>query len=137
MRTRPVERFAAVALGVEGAGLFALAGWEIVALVSGDTDSVASSIALIVLTVVGAVAVVAFGVAVWRGSSWGRSGGIVTQLLALAVAFGALTGGDPQPAFAAALALPAVIVLLALIASARAAGRRMRAADADASDAEQ
>ena len=137
MRTRPVERFAAVALGVEGAGLFALAGWEIVALVSGDTDSVASSIALIVLTVVGAVAVVAFGVAVWRGSSWGRSGGIVTQLLALAVAFGALTGGDPQPAVAAALALPAVIVLLALVASARAAGRRMRAADADASDAEQ
>jgi len=137
MRTRPVERFAAVALGAEGAGLFVLAGWEIVALVSGDTDSLASSLALIVLTVVGAIAVVAFGVAVWRGGSWGRSGGIVTQLLALAVALGAITGSDPQPGFAAALAVPAVVVLGALVASARAAGRRMPAAEAGASDAEQ
>jgi len=130
MPIRPVERFAAVALGLEGAALFVLAGWEIVALVSGDTDSVASSIALVVLTAVGAVAVVAFGVAVWRGASWGRSGGIVTQLLALAVAGGALTGTDPQSAFAAAIAGPAVVVLVALIAGARAAAGRLRAADA-------
>lgn len=137
MRIRPVERFAAAALGLEGAALFVLAGWEIVALVSGDTDSVASSIALVVLTAVGAVAVVAFGIAVWRGASWGRSGGIVTQLLALAVAGGALTGTDPQPTFAAALAVPALIVFAALVASARAAGRRMRTADAADSDPEQ
>jgi hypothetical protein len=137
MRTTPVERFAAVALGLEGLGLFVLAGWEIVALVSGDTDSVASSIALIVLTAVGAVAVVAFGIAVWRGASWGRSGGIVTQLLGVAVAVGALSGTDPQPGFAAALTVPAVVVLVALIAGARAAGRRLRAADAEGSDAEQ
>ena len=44
------------------------------------------------LTAVGAAAVLAFAVAIWRGQSWGRSGGIVTQLLILAVALGAVTG---------------------------------------------
>lgn len=130
MSTTAAERLAALVLAVEGLGLFALAGWEIVALVSGDSESAASSIALIVLTVVGALAVAAFSVAVWRGASWGRSGGIVTQLLMLAVAGGALTGTDAQPAFALGLAVPAVVGFIALVAAARAAGRRLRAADA-------
>ncbi|CAN7214533.1 histidine kinase [Microbacterium sp. LjRoot45] len=137
MSTTPVERFAAVALVLEGLALFVLAGWEVVALVTGDTDSVSSSTALIVLTAIGAVALVAFGAAVWRGGSWGRSGGIVAQLLALAVAVGALSGENPQPAFALAVAAPAIAVLAALVASARAAGRRLRAAEAAGSDVEE
>jgi hypothetical protein len=128
MPTTP-ERLAAVVLGLEGAGLMILTGWEIVALVTGDTDSVASSVALIVLTALGALAVVAFAFAVWRGASWGRSGGIVTQLLALAVAIGAMTGPDPQPAFAAAVAVPALVGLLLLFGAARVAARRVRASD--------
>ncbi len=126
MPTTTVERAAAILLAAEAAVLCVLAGWEIVALVSGDAESVSSSVALIVLTALGAVAVAAFAVAVWRGASWGRSGGIVTQLLALAVAAGALTGPEPQPAFAVLLAGPAVVGLVLLFTGVRAAARRTR-----------
>lgn len=129
MRITPVERLAAIILGAEAVVLLALAGWELVALVSGDTESVSSSIALLVLTALGAAALVAFAAAVWRGASWGRSGGIVAQLLTLAVALGAISGEDPQFGIAAAIAVPAVIGFVALVASARVAGRRVRESD--------
>lgn len=122
----PAERLAAVILALESIVLLIVTGWELVALVSGDTESVASSIALLVLTAIGAVAVAAFAAATWRGSSWGRSGGIVTQLLALAVALGALSGTDPQPAFAAAVSAPAIVAFIALVIGTRDAGRRVR-----------
>ncbi|WP_434812357.1 histidine kinase [Microbacterium sp. bgisy189] len=118
------ERTAAVLVGLEGLGLVVLVGWQLVALVSGDTDSVSSAIALLVLTAIGAAAVVAFAVAIARDASWGRSGGVVTQLLILAVALGALTGQYAHPLIALALAAPAVLGLILLIAGSRAAARR-------------
>jgi hypothetical protein len=75
---------------------------------------------------IGAAAVLAFAGAVWRGASWGRSGGIVTQVLALAVVLGALTGPQPNPAAAVALAVPAVLCLVLLVVGSRAAARRLR-----------
>jgi len=123
MTPSPLARVITALLAVEGGGLLGLAGWEGVALATGDTDSTVSSIALIVLTVVGAAAVLAFSGAVWRGASWGRSGGIVTQLLILAVALGAVTGEDPQPGVALALAVPAIVCLALLFAAVRRAGR--------------
>jgi len=129
MPTSAAERIAAVILALECVVLLAVAGWELVALVSGDTESVSSSIALLVLTAIGAAAVGAFAVTVWRGGSWGRSGGIVTQLLALAVALGAVSGPEPQPGFALAVTVPAVLGLVALIVGTRNAGRRVRATD--------
>ncbi len=68
-------RVAAIVVGLEGLGIVALVIWQIAALLSGDTDSLTSAIALAVLSAVGAAAVLAFAVAVWRGQSWGRSGG--------------------------------------------------------------
>lgn len=118
------ERAAAVLVGLEGLGLVVLVGWQLVALVSGDTDSVSSAIALLVLTAIGAAAVAAFAVAIARDASWGRSGGVVTQLLVLAVALGALTGQYAHPLIALALAAPAVLGLILLIAGSRAAARR-------------
>ncbi len=56
----PIRLAAAALLGLEAFGILALAGWQVVALIGGDTDSVASSIALIVLTVIGAAIVGAF-----------------------------------------------------------------------------
>ena len=126
MPITPVERVAAALLALEGLALLMVAGWEVVALVGGDTADVGSSIALIVLTVVGAAAVVAFAVGVARGQSWGRSGGIVTQLLVLAVALGALTGPAPSAGFATVLAVPAIVGLIVLFAAARRAGARRR-----------
>lgn len=122
-RTGAVTAFAGAMLVAEGLALLGIAGWQTVALAGGDTSWVDSSIALIVLTLIGAIAVTAFGVAVLRGRSWGRSGGIVTQLLILAVAGGALTGAYADPSIAVALAIPAVIVLVLLVLVARAASQ--------------
>ncbi len=127
MQTSPAERLAAVLVGLEGVALLIVAGWEIVALVSGDTGSVTSAVALLVLTVVAAVAVVAFAVGIARGQSWGRSGGVVTQLLLLAVAAGAGAGPEGQVSLALALALPAVVTFAVLLVAARRAGARRAA----------
>ncbi len=116
------DRAAAGILALEGLVILLVAGWEIIALIGGDTDDTRSSIALIVLTVVGAAAVLAFAVAVARGLSWGRSGGIVTQLLMLAVAIGAVTGPAPSVPFALSLAVPAAIGLVLLFGAVRRAG---------------
>ncbi|HWI31317.1 MAG TPA: histidine kinase [Microbacterium sp.] len=119
MRTNAPSVVAAIIIALEGLGLLALAGWQLVALVSGDVDSAPSALALLVLTLVGAAAVVAFAIAVARRRSWGRSGAIVTQVLILAVALGAVTGAYAHPLLAAALAAPAVAALAFLIAAAR------------------
>lgn len=126
MRTNAVARLAALLVGLEGVALVALVVWQIVAMASGDTGSPESAVALIVLTLVGAVAVLAFAVAIWRGRSWGRSGGIVTQALILAVAVGAATGAYAHPSTALILAVPAVAALVLLLLAARDAGRDER-----------
>ena len=102
----PVRHLAAFVLGLEAIGVLALAGWQVVALVGGDTDSVVSSVALIVLTVIGAAIIGAFAVATAREVSAGRSGGIVTQLLILSVAIGAVTGEGAAPGIALLIAAP-------------------------------
>ncbi|MCC4249240.1 MULTISPECIES: histidine kinase [Microbacterium] len=122
----PVRLLAALVLGLEAIGVLALAGWQVVALVGGDTDSVVSSIALIVLTVIGAAAIGAFAVATARDVSAGRSGGIVTQLLILSVAIGAVTGEWAAPTTALLIAAPAVVGLVLLALAVRAAAPRRR-----------
>jgi hypothetical protein len=128
MRTHAAGRIAAVLLAMEGLAIAALAVWQIGALIAGDTDSIEGAIALVTLTVIGAVAVIAFAIAAWRGVSWGRSGGIVTQLLILAVALGAVTGAYADVNTGLLLALPAVVTLVLLVIAVRAAGREARGA---------
>lgn len=129
MRTNVSGRVAAVLVALEGLGLLVLVAWQIIAVIGGDTDSLESAIALIVLTLVGAAAVLAFAVAAWRGQSWGRSGGIVAQLLILAVALGAATGAFAVPSLALALAIPALVVLALLMIAVRDAGRAAHRGD--------
>lgn len=131
MRRHVAGRIAAVLLAIEGLAVAVLVVWQIAAIATGDTGSIESAIALIVLTAIGAVAVVSFAVATWRDLSWGRSGGIVTQLLILAVALGAATGAYAAPTTALLLAVPAVLTLALLVVDVRAAGRVTRA-DGDA-----
>lgn len=135
MRTSLSGRTAAVLVALEGAGLAALVVWQVVAIAGGDTDSIESAIALIVVTLIGAAAVIAFAVAIWRGQSWGRSGGIVTQLLILAVALGAATGAFAVPAVALELAAPAIAVLVLLVLAVRDAGRAERGTGGAGDDA--
>jgi hypothetical protein len=128
MRTHAAGRIAAVLLTLEGLAILALVVWQVSALISGDTESVESALALVVLTAVGGVAVLTFAVVTWRGQSWGRSGGIVTQLLILAVALGAVTGAYADPATGLILAVPAIVTLVLLVLAVRAAGREARGA---------
>lgn len=123
MRTNRIGRVAAVLVALEGVGLVALTIWQIVAIVARDTASIDSAIALVVLTAVGAAAVIAFAIAIWRGRSWGRSGAIVTQLLILAVALGAATGAYAEPQVALLIAAPAALTLVLLVLAVREAGR--------------
>lgn len=122
--TSGIGRTAGILVTLEGIGIAALAAWQVVALVGGDTDSAISAIALLVLTVVGAIVVLAFGVGVLRGRSWARSGAIVTQLLILAVALGAATGQYAHPLIGLALAVPAVVILVLVFLAARRAAPR-------------
>lgn len=122
MATTLLARAASVLVGLEALGVLAVAVWQVVAVAGGDTDSAVSSIALLVLTVVGAVAVGAFAIGIWRGWSWGRSGGIVTQLLIIAVAVGAMTGAGADPLLGIGLIIPALIVFVLLVLVIRRAG---------------
>jgi len=126
MRSHLAARIAAILLALEGIAIIGLVAWQVRALITGDTDSIESGIALVVLTAVGAVAVLAFAVVTWRGQSWGRSGGIVTQLLILAVALGAVTGAYADPTTGLLLAVPAILTLVLLVVAVRAAGRDAR-----------
>ncbi|MDD7945049.1 histidine kinase [Microbacterium sp. NE2HP2] len=123
MAPTAVERLAGAVLAAEAIALLAVVGWEIVALVGGDTIEVPSSVALIVLTAIGAVALAAFAVSVWRRVSWGRSGGIVAQLLILAVALGAATGQYADAGTAVLIAVPGVVGFVLLVAATRRAAR--------------
>nr|WP_208379764.1 histidine kinase [Microbacterium endophyticum] len=105
-----------------------LTAWQVIAMLSGDTEAITTAIALAVLTVIGAFALAAFAVAVPRGASWGRSGGIVAQLLILAVALGAATGEFAHPLVAVGIALPALVTFIALVLVAWRAGRGRDAA---------
>lgn len=131
MRTSTVGCIAALLVGLEGAALAVLSGWQVIALASGDTIAVESSIALLVLTLVGAAIVLAFAVGVARGQSWGRSGGIVTQALVLAVAGSAATGAFAHPSIALAIGVPALVVLVLLVVAAGVDARAARAASVD------
>lgn len=119
-------RLAAVLVILEGVGLLVLAGWQLAAISRGDTAALDTAVALLVLTLVGAAVVIVFGVVAFRGGSWGRSGGIVTQLLILAVALGAATGAYAHPLTALAIAAVPALVFVLLLIDARRAGEQSR-----------
>ena len=77
-------------------------------------DSLASALALTVLTAVAAVWVTAIGIGVLRGRAWSRGAGIVWQVLQIAVAVGAFQGSFARPEVGWLLLLPALAALVLL-----------------------
>lgn len=116
----PIARIAAALLGLEFLALIVLACWEIVALIGSGAGSMASALALIVMTLIGAAGLAAFAWAVVVGRSWGRSGGIVAQFLVIAVAVGSVTGAYAHPLIAVAIGAPGAITLILLLLTERA-----------------
>jgi hypothetical protein len=115
---------AASVLALEGAVLVVFAAIELGGLGAGDAASLPTAIALIVLTLIGAACLIAFAVGVRSGRSWARSGGVVFQVLAVALALASLTLQPVLWAFTAGVGLPGIVGFLLLIASARSESAR-------------
>lgn len=118
-----VRILATIVLALEATALLALLVWQVYELFSAETVSTSSALALIVMTALASVALGGFSVATARNRSWGRSGGIVAQVLILAVALGAVTGAGVAPLVAAALAAPGIVGGVLLVLAVREAGR--------------
>lgn len=124
MRSPGVALAAAVVLAAEGLALLGFAIVELVGLGAGDAASTSTALALIVLTLIGAAALISFAIGTRAGRSWARSGGIVFQVLAVALAFASLTVQPIAWAFIIACALPGIVGFILLIASSRAENER-------------
>jgi hypothetical protein len=111
---------AAAVLAAEAAALAVFALIELVGLGAGDAASLPTALALIVLTLLGAAALAAFAFGTRAGRSWARSGGVVFQVLAVALALAALTLQPVPWVFVLAVGLPGLLGFTLLIASARA-----------------
>lgn len=119
MHAPGLARAAAAVLALEGAALVVISFLEVFGLGSGDAANIATGIALIVLTFLGAAALIAFAAGTLRGRSWARSGGLVLQVLAVALALAALTVDPITWSFVIALGAPGLLGFVLLIASAR------------------
>ncbi|MCT1480052.1 hypothetical protein [Microbacterium sp. p3-SID336] len=124
MRAPGIALAAAAVLAVEAVALVVFALIEMAGLGAGDAASLPTAIALIVLTLIGAAALAAFALGTRAGRSWARSGGIVFQVLAIALALASLTVQPILWTFTLGVGLPAVLGFVLLIASARREGER-------------
>jgi hypothetical protein len=105
---------AVVLVGVEAVALLAAVGILIVDVASLTPSSLASALALLVLTALAAVWVSWIAVSLYRGAPWSRGGALFWQLVQLAIAFGAAQGTFAQPAVAAGIAVPSLVVVVLL-----------------------
>jgi hypothetical protein len=119
MRRSGPATLAAGVLALEGAALTAITLVELFAFGSGDASSPASGVALIVLTLIGAAALFAFAFGTLRRASWARSGGILFQVLAIALALASLSIQPTPWLFAVVIGGSGVIGLALLIAVVR------------------
>lgn len=131
MQAPALAKAAAVVLIAQGGALAVFTVPELFMLASGGASNTVTAIALIVLTLIGAAALVAFGFGTRVGHSMARSGGVVAQVLALALVAASLTVPPVQWTFVFGVGLPAVLGLVLLLASARREGRGDRAPRTD------
>jgi hypothetical protein len=126
VRAPGLGRAAAAVLAAEGVALLIFAAIEMVGLGAGDAASLPTAIALIVLTVIGAVGLLLFAWGTQVGRSWARSGGVVVQVLAVVLALAALTLQPITWAFVLGVGAPGLLGFVLLIASARREGEPAR-----------
>ena len=124
MRSPGLALAAAAVLAAEGAALLVFALIELIGLGAGDAASLPTALALIVLTLIGAGALIAFAIGTRSGHSWARSGGIVFQVLGVALALASLTIQPVVWGFTVGVGIPAVLGFALLIATTRAENER-------------
>lgn len=116
MTTKPEKApfglgFAAILLWAEGLFVGFLAARLGLALVSGETKSFVTSVALFALVAATAAWVIYVGFALLKRKRWARSGGVFWQLVQLAIATGSFSGQFGSQAIGWGLILPSVFVL--------------------------
>ncbi len=119
MRPSRPAMAAAVVLGAEGVALGVISFLELGALAAGQVTSTPAGVALVVLTVLGALALCAFAVGTLRRTSWARSGGIVFQVLGIALGLASLTLQPVPWLFTLGVGATALVCLVLLIAAVR------------------
>ena len=124
MRSPRLALAAAAVLAAEGAALTVFALIELLGFGAGDASSLPTALALIVLTLIGAAALFAFAIDTRSGRSWARSGGLVFQVLAVALALASLTVQPISWPFTVGVGLPGVLGFVLLIATTRAENER-------------
>lgn len=128
-RTAVFRLLAGVLVGAEALIVVGLVIWLGISLFTTPAFSLVSGIALFVLVLLAAVGVCAMAVGILRDQRWARSGGVVVQILVLAVAFGAATGQFAHPELGLQIGIPALVTFAVLIAEIRSVGRADAAAD--------
>ncbi|MFT4260615.1 hypothetical protein [Microbacterium sp.] len=123
MRAPRIALAAAAVLALEGVALLVFALIELFGLGAGQAIVVPTAIALIVLTLIGAAAMIAFAVGTRSGRSWARSGGVMLQVIAVALAFAALTVQPVLWPFVFGVGIPGIVGFALLVSSARAEGQ--------------
>lgn len=116
MTTRPEKApsglvLATILLWAEGLFLGALAARLGAALVSGETKSLVTSVALFALVAAASAWVIYIGFALRKGKRWARSAGVFWQLVQLAIATGSFSGQFGSQAIGWGLILPSVLGL--------------------------
>jgi len=110
---------AAIVLALEAIALGIVCLFELLALGAGQASSDIGGIALIVLTLLAAVALAAFSWGTLRRASWARSGGVVFQVLGVALGLASLTIEPKVWLFTLAVGGTALIGLILLISATR------------------
>jgi len=116
MTTKPEKApsglvFASILLWAEGAFVGVLAARLGLALISGETKSFVTSVALFALVAAAAAWVIFIGFALLKRKRWARSGGVFWQLVQLAVATGSFSGQFGSQAIGWSLILPSLLGL--------------------------
>ena len=119
MTTKPEKApfgltLATILLWAEGLFVGVLAARLGLALVSGETKSLVTSVALFALVAAASAWVIYIGFGLRKGKRWARSGGVFWQLIQLAVASASFSGQFGSQAIGWGLILPSVWVLILL-----------------------
>jgi hypothetical protein len=119
MTTRPEKApigltLATILLWAEGAFVGVLAVRLGLALLSGETKSLVTSVALFALVAAASAWVIYIGFGLRKGKRWARSGGVFWQLIQLAVATASFSGQFGNALIGWGLILPSVFGLAVL-----------------------
>ncbi|WP_040163688.1 hypothetical protein [Microbacterium gorillae] len=114
MRLHPLALIAAVIVALEGVLILIYAGVQLLDLIGGGAAEVPTAIALLALTAVFGVGMLALAYGIARERTWGRSGGIVMQILLASVGL-MLPAVFEVPGWVAVLVVAPAVVAFALI----------------------